>query len=406
MINKQELKPYLKEAADLIKNGHTKASAFNIIIKKYSLEISIRSLYRFMEEIDIEDDHYSLAEFCKEKGVNIKNVDKYWLKNGSISAYIKVPGSDEVTFDELRQAFIEDLKKFAPVYPTIKRSSIDDPHLLIVDPADLHFGKYSTVSETGEETSTSVTKKRFSEGIDGLIDKVKGYKFDKIIYVGGNDIAHVDNPFNTTTKGTRQDVDGLWYESYLVGKQSTIEALDKLLTIADVHFVFCPSNHDYITGFFLADAISSHYANNKNITFDVTPMHRKYIQYGKSLIGFTHADGAKEGDLPDLMKREAKQAYSISKYNYWLCHHIHHKITNAYKGTTKVKLEKDHRDVTVINTGLSLIAEDYCHVEYVRTLTGTDSWHAKYGFLHAPKAMEAFIFHPLYGQVNRISHLF
>ena len=182
MINKQELKPYLKEAADLIKNGHTKASAFNIIIKKYSLEISIRSLYRFMEEIDIEDDHYSLAEFCKEKGVNIKNVDKYWLKNGSISAYIKVPGSDEVTFDELRQAFIEDLKKFAPVYPTIKRSSIDDPHLLIVDPADLHFGKYSTVSETGEETSTSVTKKRFSEGIDGLIDKVKGYKFDKIIY--------------------------------------------------------------------------------------------------------------------------------------------------------------------------------------------------------------------------------
>jgi hypothetical protein len=275
-----------------------------------------------------------------------------------------------------------------------------------VDPADIHFGKYSTKSETGEDTSTITTKERFIQGIDGIIAKIQGYKFDKIIYVGGNDILHTDNAIGTTTSGTRQDVSGLWHENYLVAKQATIEAIDKLLTIADVHFLLCPSNHDFTNGFFLADAISSHYHNNQNITFDVSPIHRKYVQYGTSLIGFTHGDGAKEADLSDLLKTECKAAWGISKHAYWYVHHIHHKDKKAWKGSQKVKVEKDYRNITVLHTGLALSAEDYCYVEYVRSLSGTDRWHTTNGFIHAPKAVEAFIHDPLHGQVCRLSHLF
>jgi hypothetical protein len=278
--------------------------------------------------------------------------------------------------------------------------------MLMIDAADPHFGKRSTISETGQETDLITTEKRFSEGIESLINKVDSFNFDKIVFVGGNDVTHTDNAFGTTTSGTRQDTDGLWHENFLAAKRANIQAIDRLLTIADVHFVFCPSNHDFLTGFFLADTLKSWYSNNKNITFDVTPIHRKYIQYGYNLLGYTHGDGAKEGDLSDLMKTEAKKAWAASKYAYWFVHHIHHKDKKGIKGTSKVKIEKDYRNMTVFNTGLNLDPEDYCFVEYIRSLSGTDRWHFTNGFVHSPCAMEGFIIHPLFGQINRLTHLF
>ena len=231
-------------------------------------------------------------------------------------------------------------------------------------------------------------------------------KIDKIVYVGGNDRLHTDNPFGTTTGGTRQDTDGMWHEAFLSAKRCDIGAIERLLTIADVHFVHCPSNHDFMSGFFLADTIKSHFHNNKNITFDTTPIHRKYIQYGSSLIGLTHGDGAKEADLSDLMKTECKKAWSLSEYCYWYVHHIHHKVRNARKGSDKVQLEKDLRGLTVLYTGKEIEPTDYAYVEYVRSMSGTDRWHHQKGFIHSPKAIEMFLHDKEHGQIQRYSHLF
>lgn len=349
-------------------------------------------------------DHKALAEECEANGIPIEAVNYYWHKSKRFSLNVK--GSKAINYFEVRDELIAEMKAAAPVYPKIERPNNPDNHLLIVDPADVHFGKYSTISETGELTTVQQTEKRFSAGIDGLIQKTSGYNLDKIVYVGGNDVLHTDNPFGTTTSGTRQDINGLWYEHFWAAKKATITAIDKLLAVADVHFVFCPSNHDFMTGFFLSDSIMSWYANNPNITFDVTPMHRKYFQYGYNLIGATHGDGAKENDLSDLIKIEAKRAYSLSKYVYWLVHHVHHKDKKAHRGSTRLKLEKDHRNVTVFNTGYGLEPEDYCFVEYIRSISGTDRWHFTNAHVHSPKAMEAFLHHPEYGQVNRITHLF
>ena len=354
-----------------------------------------------------------LTDYCTQDGTPISSIPFYWDKTDGLSLMVKNPHyiatigqQGKPTYEDLRDAIIADFKAVAPDYAHLQREAHKDEHLLIVDPADAHFGKYATKSETGEDSNLSTTEQRFAAGIDGLINKVCGYKFEKIIFVGGNDVLHTDNALGTTTSGTHQDTAGMWHEHYRSAKRATIAAIDRLLIIADVHFVFCPSNHDFMSGFFLCDAIRSHYHNCKNITFDCDPIHRKYIQYGTSLIGLTHGDGAKEADLPDLMKTEAKAAWAISTYSYWYVHHIHHKIKTAKKGTLNLKLEKDYRGVTVLNTGLALTAKDYCYVEYVRSLSGPDRWHITNGFAHSAKAVEAFIHHPLFGQVDRITHLF
>lgn len=370
--------------------------------KRYRLRLS-------KDENDLIEEYRKqnkgLSDECDAVGIDLETVKHYWYKGKNYSINAK-GAQDNIDFEKVKQDLIAECNKHAPKYPIIKRHKEKGSKLLIVDPSDPHFGKRSTVEETGEEGNNITTAKRFADGIEGLINKTDSYKFDKIVFIGGNDTLHTDNPFGTTTAGTKQDTAGMWYENFQAAKKATIAAIDRLLTVADVHFVFCPSNHDFMTGYFLADTLKSWYSKNQNITFDADIVHRKYIQYGYSLIGATHGDGAKESELSDLMKTEAKKAWSESKFAYWMVHHRHHSDTGGYKNGKKVKMEKDYKNMTVFNTGYSLDPTDYCFVQYIRSLSGTDRWHFTNGFVHAPKAMEAIIIDPQFGVVDKITHLF
>ena len=106
--------------------------------------------------------------------------------------------------------------------------------------------------------------------------------------------------------------------------------------------------------------------------------HRKYYLYFSNLIGLSHGDGAKQLDLPILMAHESKD-WSNSKHRYIYTHHLHHKMA------------KDVMSVCI---------------EGMRSSSGTDSWHHRNGYQHAPKAIEGFLHHKEQGQVCRLMHLF
>ena len=351
----------------------------------------------------ILSEHTALAAECETVGIPVEDVKHYWHKGKHFSVFAK---GKEVDYEQVKNEIIEDAKKYSPKYPVLKRKKQKDCSLFIIDPADPHFGAYSSKQETGADYNLSIATKRYSEGFEGLIDKGSHYKHEKIIIIGGNDVSHIDNPFRTTTSGTKQDTDGMWFEAFQSAKWANIKIIEQAATIADVHFIHCPSNHDYATGFFLAQTLQAWFRNNKNVTFDVSPSHRKYIQYGVNLIGATHGDGAKEIDLSAAMTREAKKAWSESKYAYWYTHHIHHKQVKAMQGKKRVELEKDGKCVSMINTGLQMTANDYLHVEYIRSIKPEDSWHHRNSFDGSFCAMEGFIHHPYYGQISRLTHLF
>lgn len=348
-------------------------------------------------------EHPALAKQCEEVGIPVEDVAHYWHKGKHFSVFVK---GKEVDFEEVRRDLIKDAEKYAPKYPVLKREKKKEKTLYVIDPCDAHFGKYSSQEETGDEYNLSVATKRYNQGFEGLIDKGSHYNHEKIVIIGGNDISHIDNPFRTTTAGTKQDTDGMWFEAFNAAKWANIGIIERAASIADVHFVHCPSNHDYQTGFFLAQLLQAWFKNSKNVTFDISNSHRKYIQYGRNLIGTTHGDGAKEVDLPSAMTREAKKAWSESDYAYWYVHHIHHKDKKARDGKKGVLLEKDGKGLSVINTGLDMTSKDFFHVEYIRSISGTDSWHHRNLYQHSFKAMEGFIHHPYCGQINRITHLF
>lgn len=319
--------------------------------------------------------HPGLAEECEAVGIPFDNVTQYWHKSKHYSVFVK---NQPKSYEEIRDDLIADMQHYAPEYPKLKRKKSKDAHLLVIDPADIHIGKLCESFETGEDYDNQIAVQRVRDGVAGILEKSKAMNIDQILLIIGNDVLHTDNPRRQTTSGTPQDTTGMWYSNYLTAKDLYIEVIETLATLADVHVTFNPSNHDFMSGFFLADCISAWFSRNENVTFDVSPSHRKYYRYHENIVGSTHGDGAKIQDLPLLMAQETGKDW-LAKHRYIYTHHVHHKSS------------KDFGSVCV---------------ESLRSPSAADSWHHRNGYQHSPRAIEAFLHHKKHGQIARFTHIF
>lgn len=325
----------------------------------------------------------AIEEYAENNDTNADNIKhlrhKTKLEDGSrVSVFIKNK-TEEKHIERLKNEIVELAKAYAPKYPVIKRQHSSDWHLLVIDPADIHIGKLASAFETGEDYNSQIAVQRVLEWVRGILDKTSTYHIDNILFIGGNDILHIDNPKRTTTSGTPQDTDGMWYDNFMIAKKLYIDVLEMLISVADVRFVFNPSNHDFTNGFFLCQTIESWFHNNNNISFETDMKHRKYYKYGKNMIGTTHGDGAKQNDLPVLMATESPVMRSETTHRYIYSHHIHHKVSKDYIWAT---------------------------FESLRSPSWADSRHHRNWYQHAPKAIEWFIHHPEHGQIWRFTHIF
>lgn len=357
---------------------HDEAKALGVPLKRLEVGRSTFRAYISQDQIKQlnEIKHSGVVAYCEARGIDFNSVTEYWDKTKEYSVRVR---PEIMSYNEISQDIIKEMDEHSPRYKTIKRKKINNPHLLVVDPADIHLGKLSSAFETGEDYNQEIAVNRVREGVKGILDKSKGFNFDMIVLIIGNDILHIDTPKRTTTSGTPQDTDGMWYENFLKAKSLYVEIIETLCSIADVHVMYNPSNHDYTHGFFLADVIQSWFRHAKNVTFDCSITHRKYYKYGANLIGTTHGDGARVANLPLLMAVESKDNWSSCKHRYIYTHHVHHKNAKDYTGVT---------------------------VESLRSPSAADSWHHRNGYQHNPKAIEGFIHHPDHGQIARLTHIF
>lgn len=334
--------------------------------------------------LNVDGSIMTIDEYCDFYGLDKLTIKSWKLITHTNKPYYNIVSKTDAgayQLSDFKDKLIKSIEEVSTRPKTIYRTNkYDDPHLLVIDPADIHIGKLSTKAEVGEfdEYNAEIAIRRVHEGVDGILDKVNGFNIDQVLFVAGNDILHTDTIRRTTTANTPQDTDGMWYENFLKAKQLYIEIIDKLLDRSNVHFMFNPSNHDYMTGFLLADVIKTYYKDCENITFDTSMSYRKYYTYHDNLIGTTHGDGGKAQDLPLAMAHESKD-WSNTRHRYVYTHHVHHKTS------------KDYMSV---------------NVESLRSASGADSWHHQKQFQHAPKAIEGFLHHPKNGQIARITHIF
>jgi hypothetical protein len=343
--------------------------------KKYRLRIS-------EEENEIIKDYRAIKENCDLLGIDNKDVKHGWLKSDKASIHFHNPNFKTVEqqdFNILKDKILNEVYKKSPVYKPIKHDKKSNANLLVIDPADIHVGKLCRAFETGEEYNQQIAVQRVKEGVNGILSKASGFNIDEICLIIGNDILHTDSPKRTTTSGTPQDTDGMWYDNFLTAKRLYIDLIEQLMQVANVKVIYNPSNHDYTHGFFLAQLIETHFRQSENISFNVDLSHRKAFKYYNNLIGTTHGDGAREANLPLLLAQEFSMEWAQTKHRYIYTHHVHHKTSKDYIGVT---------------------------IESLRSPSAADSWHHRNGYQHSPKAIEGFIHDKENGQIARLTHLF
>jgi hypothetical protein len=341
-----------------------------------------------------------------------RNLSHFWKiikdENGAgYSLFVKNPktGLDVSIFDMVREAVSEAPVRSPGSLP--KRASTQGEHLLVVDLADVHFLKLCVKTETGHQYNREVARHRVIEGTKALLRLAKPMGIGRVLFVLGNDILHVDGPRSTTTSGTFQDSDGTIFQGFKDASAALEDAINQASAVADVDLIHCMSNHDWLMGWALSQAVAARATRNPRVRatdYNISEAHRKYYRFEQNLIGLTHGDGAKEEKLYGIMVKEAREHISECKNLYWLLHHVHHKDRKT-RGEIAYLREKDHNGMTAHISGKPRFEGDDLNIEYVRSPSPPDSWHDRNGYVNR-QAVECFVYHPQIGQRARFTEWF
>lgn len=247
----------------------------------------------------------------------------------------------------------------------IYRQSKTQPKMIEFPIMDLHLGKLSWEDESGESWDLKIAEQVFRQVISDGLEKIKAYniKPEKIIFPVGQDFFHFDTPRSTTANGTIVDSDTRWQKMFAKGVELLVWAIENLRREAPVECMYVAGNHDKMLSYCLVYTLNAHFRNCDDVTIDVSPTTRKYIQYGKNLIGYSH--GSEEGKrITNLMQIEMPEAWGQTLFREWHLGHLHH--------------EQAYEDAGVIVRKLS-------------SVTFTDSWHKEKGFVGAIKKAQIFV---------------
>jgi len=230
---------------------------------------------------------------------------------------------------------------------------------------DFHLGKLAWSDETGEDYDLKIAEKLYRDTVLDILGRVRSYglQVERIIYPIGQDYFHVDTATNTTTGGTQLDVDTRWEKMFVKGIELLTWTVEQLRKIAPVECMYVAGNHDKMLSYCATVTLQAYYRGIDGVMIDISPTPRKYVHYGRCLIGYSH--GKEEGKrISYLMQIEQPEAWGASDYREWHLGDLHHEEAAELGGIV---------------------------VRRVSAITRTDAWHAEKGFVGSIHKAQAFV---------------
>ena len=316
------------------------------------------------------------------------------IQNWQVKARLEynVDAVREKIVGELFQQMTKDY--VAPLLNSAVRENMgvgEDNNMLEISIFDLHIGKLAWGGETFENYDVKIARKRFLSSIEKLLKAGSGFNYNRIFFPVGNDFFNSDTMENTTTKGTPQDEDLRWQKTFDVGVRLLVDAINLLKqTGVPVDVMVIPGNHDFERSYYMGSYLSAWFKDDPNVDINNHASPRKYYRWGNVLLGLTHGSEEKEASLPMLMATdiESKPHWSDTKFHEWHLGHIHRKRNVNYTVLDKSRTLNEDLGVTI---------------RYMSSLTGTEEWHHKKGFVGSTKAADAFIWNFNYGLVAHLN---
>jgi len=323
----------------------------------------------FLEEDLVTKDPEELAEesfeYSKQRYVETFDRVEPHLLRQELQKYQK----QEYFIDKLHEIVSESIKEFSTHYkgPSTTNVCTDGEFMLEVSIFDLHLGKLAWNPETGDGNyDYKIARERFFYVVHEKYARAKEQKgIEKILFIVGNDYLTFDTILSTTTEGTPQDTDLRWMKLFSIGTEMLIEAIDLFSTIAPVEVVVVPGNHDKMSSFYILKTLWAWYNESELVTVSQDIKTRKYVEYGKNLVGFSHGNKEKKR-IYHLMPIEQPHAWARTKYREMHLGHWHHETVLEPNGVI---------------------------IRRLSSISGTDAWHFEQGFIGAVKKAHSFLWH-------------
>ena len=210
-------------------------------------------------------------------------LSSYWNKQMAdkwrVSAMVtRIKGADESFLRELIENWKP--KKFTAPKP-IKQDK-DKPTVAgILSLQDIHFGK------EGNET----VDKDFEDTIKDLIGRaIGGHYLSDIFFVLGGDLINMDTFDGTTSKGTPLSNSCTATEAYIQAFDAMYWGVNYIKQFCEkLTIIYIPGNHDRLTSFHLAHALSKTITDD-TIIWDVEYSERKVHKWHNNFNAFEHGD--------------------------------------------------------------------------------------------------------------------
>lgn len=241
---------------------------------------------------------------------------------------------------------------------------------------DIHLGKLSWGEETNAQNyDTKIGVETFWRAFDTMLGRVKGFVFEQILFVVGNDLLNADDKLGRTTAGTPQSTDGRYQKTFVTARNMNVQAIERLRELGPVRVVMIPGNHDTLSLWCLGDSLECYFHTYSDVEIDNSPKPRKYFRFGDVLLMFTHGDKSKTRDIPLLMATEEPILFGSTKFR------------EAHTGHF-------HQSKEVENHGVK--------VRILPALCPPDAWHSEMGYTGNLRSAESYVWSKTEGLITKV----
>jgi hypothetical protein len=220
--------------------------------------------------LKIDTDKWKLSQYWN------KQMGDHWRVSALIS---QIKNPEQKFFENLLENWTP--KKYKISNIPYKNKFTNDPYCAIMSLQDIHFGK------EGNDT----IDKDFEDTVKNLVQRANAIHYIETMYfVVGGDLINMDTFQGTTTSGTPLDNCMSATEAYI----QAFDAMHWAITYVKAHcdnlvIVYVPGNHDRLSSFHLAHALSRSIDCDK-ITWDVKYEERKVHVWHNNFNAFEHGD--------------------------------------------------------------------------------------------------------------------
>jgi len=322
-------------------------------------------------EVPRDENGKPLAQFMEGESIRYPE----FMVNNNKTNYIEVTFKRKPIEADLLESFKELIKDMPMVRLTPKHWRSKPVHNGIaaeITTFDAHLGKLAWEQETGYRNfDLNIAVKDYQYVTDRNLDLITPHKPEKIFYIIGQDMYHIDNMSGHTTKGDHTlDVDGRITKVHNKAFMVTVDNIVKASKLAPVEVIWIPGNHDFMASYMLAFALKQYFREDPRIFIDVSENPRKARLWGTLLVGWTHRIVGKHTVWSNELAQEFPKLWGQSYFREW-----HHGDQH----------KKQDVKITPIFTSGGVICRQ------ITALSPVDKWHTDNVFTDAVPGGEAFL---------------